>query len=125
MTDTDDPVVRPFADWLRDQSHGSTHEELGEALHDLIARVRDTGKKGSVSLTVKVSLLDKDPDGPLLIADEIKLNLPEHDRKASIFYTDKHGNPVRTDPQQLEFESLREVPAGVDAHTGEIKEVQA
>jgi hypothetical protein len=43
---TDDPVIRPFADWLREQSKGKTHDEMSVALHDLIGRVIDTGKKG-------------------------------------------------------------------------------
>lgn len=124
--DPDAITVRPFADWLREQAKGTTHEELGDGLHDLIQRVRDTGKAGSIHLTISVKLLEKsNPDGPLLIADEIKLKLPEHDRPASIFYTDEHGNPIRTDPQQLAFDSLREVPANVDPKTGEIKEAWA
>lgn len=122
----EDLVIRPFADFLREQAKGKTHEELGENLWDLIQRVRDTGKAGSVTLTVSVKLLEKNnPDGPLLIADEIKLKLPEHDRPTSIFYVDKHGNLDRNDPQQLPFETLREVPAGVDPTTGEIREAQA
>lgn len=28
----EDQTVRPFADWLREQSKGLTHEELSEAL---------------------------------------------------------------------------------------------
>lgn len=118
-----DAVVRPFADWLREQSGGSTHEELGDGLHDLIARVRDTGKAGSITLTVKVKPL-KENDRMFVVSDEIKLNLPEHDRKASMFYTDAEGNLVRNDPDQMEFESLREVAppttATVDLGTGEI-----
>lgn len=120
--DADGPVVRPFADWLREQSGGKTHDELSEALHDLIQRVRDTGKKGTVSLTVTIAPMKNDLD-VLVVGDEIKLRLPEHDRKQSLFYPDKHGNLTRTDPQQLSFESLREVPAGVDPETGEIREV--
>lgn len=122
MSDTDVPI-RPFADWLREQSGGHTHDELSEALHDLIAKVRDTGKKGTVQLTVKVSPLKGDID-VLVIEDEIKLNLPEHDRKASMFYPDKNGNLSRTDPRQLSFDSLREVPPppNVDPETGEIQE---
>lgn len=122
----DEPVVRPFADWIREQSNGRTHDELSVALHDLIGRVRDTGKKGSVSLTVTVAPMKGDTD-VLVVGDEIKLRIPEHDRKASLFYPDAHGNLSRTDPQQLSFESLREVPPppGVDPVTGEIKENQA
>lgn len=114
--------IRPFATWLIEQSGGKTHEELSAALYDLVARVRDTGKKGSVSLTVNVAPLKGDVD-VLVVADEIKLRLPEHDRKASLFYPDKDGNLTRRDPNQLSFESLREVPEGVNPLTGEIAEV--
>lgn len=118
-----DAPIRPFADFLREQSGGHTHDELGEALHDLIAKVRDTGKKGTLTLTVKVGPLKGDTD-VLVVEDEIKINLPEHDRKASMFYPDKHGNLSRRDPRQLDFDSLREVPNpnDVDPATGEIKE---
>ena len=43
--------------------------------------------------------------------------LPEHDRAASLFYPDKHGNLSRSDPNQLSFDSLREVPAAEPTHT--------
>ena len=125
--DPDEPFVRPFADWLREQSSGKTHEELSEALWDLVARVRDTGKKGTVSLVVTVAPLKNDND-VLVVSDEIKLRLPEHDRKASLFYPDTHGNLTRSDPNQLSFEGLREVGGGpvvVDKTTGEIKEIKA
>ena len=121
----DDLVVRPFADWLREQSTGKTHEELSDAMYDLVARVRDTGKKGSLVLTVTIAPFDKD-DSVLLISDEIRLKLPEHHRKASIFYADKTGNVTRRDPNQLDFDSLREVGGmDVDISTGEIKEKHA
>lgn len=118
----DDTVIRPFADWLREQSSGKTHEELSVALHDLIGRVTDTGKKGSLQLTVTVAPMKGDVS-MLVVGDEIKLRIPEHDRKTSIFYPDRDGNLSRRDPNQLEFESLREVPAGVNPETGEIREV--
>ncbi len=133
MTDTNPDVdgdrhVRPFADWLREQSAGATHAELGEGLHDLIARVIDTGKPGTLQLTVKVEPLKKSERGVLLVTDEIKLKLPEHDRDGSMFYTTREGNLSRTDPRQLTFESLREVPppavVDVDTNTGEITHTQ-
>jgi hypothetical protein len=125
-TDEDDAFVRPFADWLREQSGGKSHDELSEALHDLVARVRDTGKAGSLQFTIKVATMKGDHD-VLVLSDEIKLRLPEHDRKASLFYADQHGNLSRTDPNQLTFEGLREVPGvgTVDTSTGELKEIKA
>lgn len=124
--DDEDLVIRPFADWLREQSGGNSHDELSEALHDLVQRVRDTGKAGSLQFTIKVGTMKGDKD-VLVLTDEIKLRLPEHDRKPSLFYADKNGNLSRTDPNQLSFESLREVPGvgQVDINTGELKEIQA
>lgn len=119
----DAPVIRPFADFLREQGKGHSHEELSDALHDLIARVQDTGKKGSLTYVVTVGRL-KDGGEMLVVSDEIKLRLPEHDRDASLYFTDRDGNLSRNDPNQLAFESLRALPppAGVDLATGEIRE---
>jgi hypothetical protein len=118
---TDSPLIRPFADWLREQAKGRSHEELGEALHDLIGRVLDTGKKGALTYTVTVERL-KDGDA-LVVKDEIKLKLPEHDRDASLFWADAHGNLVRSNPDQLAFETLREIPGGA-TRPGNLKDAQ-
>lgn len=118
---TDHPHTRPFGDWLREQNRGRTHDELSDALFDLVARVKDTGKKGTLTLVINVEPL-KGQEDMLTVSDEIKLKLPEHDRGASIFYQGDDGNLQRDDPNQPTFESLREVPAprGVDPATGEV-----
>lgn len=121
---SDDTEVRrrPFADFLRDQSKGKTHEELTNGLHDLIARIQETGKKGRIQLTITVEPNKKNEDA-LLVTDEIRLVLPQPDRKASIFYADDDGNLTRTDPNQLSFDGpLREVQV---APAAQIKEKQA
>jgi hypothetical protein len=116
----DSPPVRPFADFLREQARGHSHEELSEALRDLTSRVTDTGKKGTITYTVTIEPT-KGTDA-LTVSDQIKLKFPEHTRGASLFFRDKDGNLVRSDPNQLQFESLREVPApaGVNTETGEV-----
>jgi hypothetical protein len=115
------PRVRPFADFLQEHGRGRTHDELGEALYALIARVKDTGKAGSVSLTVRVEPMKKD-DRMVIVSDKIALNYPEHDRPSAAWFIGKDGNLQRDDPNQMSFESLREVPPppGVDLTTGEI-----
>ena len=40
--------VRPFADWLREQQSGRTHDELTEALAALAAAVKETDRKSVV-----------------------------------------------------------------------------
>lgn len=117
----DDAHIRPFADWLREQARGTSHEELSEALVALVARVQETGKKGSITYTVHVEQM-KDSHA-LVVKDEIKIRLPEHDRSASLFFADKHNNLTRHDPAQMTFESLREVPAA-DAAAADLKDAR-
>jgi len=102
MSDTDDQQVRPFAAWLQEQARGKTHLELSEALHDLVAKVRDTGKKGTLVLKVTVEPLDHDGDA-MKVTDAIELKLPEHDRPASVAFVDHAGNLTRKDPKQPEL----------------------
>ena len=114
------PRIRPFVDFLREHGRGRTQDELSEALHTLIARVKDTGKKGSLSLTIVVEPMKKD-ERLLVVGDKIAIKLPEHDRPSAVWFVGKDGNLQRDDPDQLAFESLREVPppAGVNPATGE------
>lgn len=119
---TDHPRIRPFADFLREHGRGRTHDELGEALHSLVARVKDTGKKGSVTLTVVVEPMKKD-DRMVVVGDKIAIKLPEHDRPSGVWFVGRDGNLQRDDPDQMSFDSLREVPAptdGIDPVTGEV-----
>lgn len=115
-THDDDP--KPFSSWLIEQAGGKTETELTDGLRDLVNRVQDTGKKGTLQLTVTVAPMKEDPS-MLVVSDEIKLKLPEHDRKASIFWTDDDGNLLRNDPNQR---SLFEEIGGkqVNTVTGEV-----
>lgn len=107
----DDPPIREFASWLIEQARGRTHQELSEALYDLTQRVSDTGKKGKLTLTVTVEPVPKSDGKVLQVTDEIKLALPEYDRPASIFYSDRYGNLSRSDPRQEAIPGLVDVPA--------------
>lgn len=101
--------VRPFADWLREQGKGSSHDELSDALHELVARCAETGKKGTLQYTISVE--PQKGEGLLAVTDQIKIRLPEYDRPGSYWWQDENGNLTRKDPNQLEFEGLREAPA--------------
>jgi hypothetical protein len=99
MASKESPEVKPFATVLLSLGRGATERELSEALHDLVARVRDTRKKGVLVYTLEVAPLKGESDA-LMLSDGIKLKLPEHDRSASIFFADRDGNLVRDDPNQ-------------------------
>lgn len=94
---------RPFDQFIRDLSEGATNSELSDALWDLIDRVQDTGKSGTLTLTVNVGF---DGQGRVQVKDNVSLKLPEFSRPTTAFFVDKTGNPSRRDPNQPELPSL-------------------
>jgi hypothetical protein len=113
---------REFGSFLLEQARGRTHDELSQALQDVTRKVIETGKKGSLTLVLNIALLDKDPANGLVITDEIKTKLPEHDRPASMFFPTSDGNLSRRDPRQMSFDDLATIPEpeGLNRVTGEI-----
>lgn len=119
-SDEDEKVVRPFAAFLQELNKGRVHEELSQGLHDLLAAVKATGKKGSLTLTLVVSQEKKTP--MLIIDDDVTPKLPKPDRTRSLWFVDKDGNPTRSDPNQLDFNSIQAVPTPVPAEDNTRKE---
>ena len=123
MTNPPNPIEpQDFLVFLAAQAGGGTVTELSEGLAELVRRVADTGKKGSISLTVAVEPMKGGDGKTMVVKDSISLKLPEYDRTASVYFTDEDGHLHRNDPRQMAFGFLREVPApaGVDPKTGEI-----
>lgn len=120
----DDVVVRPFADFLREQSGGRLHDELSEALQTLVHAITDTGKGGSLTLSLSIKPLEKGNTSGLLVIDKVALKAPQVERKASIFFPDEAGNLHRTDPNQLTFDGpLRD--ASRPAADGELRDARS
>ncbi|SDD43339.1 hypothetical protein [Auraticoccus monumenti] len=122
---TDDPHIRPFADLLAEQGHGRLHSELSEGLWDLVNRVKETGKKGSMTLVITVEPDRRADDEVLLVHDDVRLKLPAFPRKPSMFYLGEEGNFSRSNPAQPELTGLREVPAGEPAAPRDITQTTA
>jgi hypothetical protein len=104
----EDVQTRPFADLLLDLNKGRTHAELSSALQKLVAAVADTGKKGSLALTVVVS--PSKSEAPFEIVDNVVIKMPAANRRASLFYADDDFNLTRTDPHQPQL-PLRDITA--------------
>ena len=116
--------ARPFADFLREQARGLSHQELSEGLHDLVERVQDTGKKGQMTYVLTVEPT-KGMAAALTVSDKITLKLPEHDRQASLFFRDRSGNLVRNDPNQPDLGGpLRDVSALEEATEADLREAR-
>ncbi len=101
----DDVEVRPFTEVLTELGDGSTLSELSEAFYDVIQRVQDTAKSGSVTLHVAVGF---DGQGRLVVKDEVKFKLPEFSRPETRFFVGRDGNASRRDPNQPVLPSLED-----------------
>ena len=98
--------ARPFYDFLREHRNGVTHDELADALNDLVAAVNEEGKAGTLAFTVSIKPMGKS-DG-LEVSADIKVKPPKKTAGVSIFFSTPDNNLVRQDPRQQSME-LREV----------------
>jgi hypothetical protein len=97
---------RPFADLMREHRNGVTHDELSDALQELVSAVSEEGKGGTLTLTISVKPLGKH-DGVEVGAD-IKVKAPKPKIGVSVFFVSPENNLVRQDPRQATME-LREI----------------
>jgi hypothetical protein len=93
----DNPAIRPFRDILIELGEGSTHSELSDAFWELLQRVQDTGKAGTLTLQISIS---PNGSGRIDVKDEVKVKLPEFNRPQTAFFVDNSGNASRRDPNQ-------------------------
>ncbi len=89
-----------FQDTILQINNGATVVELGEALEQVVAAVRATGKSGSITLTLKVAPASKGASDVLMVESQVKTKLPEPDRGLTIFYATDENRLVRSDPKQ-------------------------
>jgi hypothetical protein len=90
----DDREIQPFANWLALQRKGTLANELATAMANVNQAVLETGKPGTITLTIKVKATGDEVS--VSVTDEVKVKAPEHDRGQSIFFVDEHGNPHRS-----------------------------
>lgn len=107
-TEENERHVRPFAETLVALNGGTTHAEASNLLADLVAAVRDTGKKGSLTLTVDLAPL-KGASNQLVVAAHVSVKAPKADSRTAVFFVDSNGGLSRNDPNQLELDGLRVV----------------
>lgn len=111
-------MSRPFLDLLREHRNGLTHDELSDALSDLVQAVTTERKAGKLTFTLSVK---PHGDGAVMVADDLKLTIPRPTKGGSLFFATPEGALVREDPKQHKLplvaietaprEPLREAPA--------------
>ena len=110
---------KPFNDTLVALRFGELHDDLTEALNELVKKVDVTQKSGKIVLTLAIKA---GKGGQIEIADDLKLTLPKLEKATSILFATPEGNLQRQDPRQKTFEGIRSVDeeAGIQrtARTG-------
>lgn len=112
MATTDSGQVRPLAAALQEIDRGRLHQQGSDQLHELLAACLQTGKDGSLTMTISIHVGNAD-DRRLEVSGRVTTKLPQPAAKKSIFFVDQDGNLTRQDPTQLEFDvtPVRAVPA--------------
>ena len=89
---------------------GATHEEISDAIRDVVAAVTDEQKAGTITITISIKPLGKG-DG-LAVGIETKAKPPKQTVGTSVFFADATNNLQRHDPRQQSME-LREIKPNV------------
>lgn len=80
--------MKPATSTLAEMRGGLLNEELGEALREATAAVRQTGRKASVKLEIIIEPYDGD-EGDIervSVKDKITLKKPEPKKRDSVFF---------------------------------------
>ncbi len=95
--------MRLITDVLRDIRKGRPVEEATMALADVVRAVDETGKEGSVTITLKIKPAKHGGPEKTLIA-EVKSKKPIADIAPAVFFSDQDGDLHRVDPNQEEMQ---------------------
>lgn len=126
MATTEKPELRDYAAVLLDLP--GAHLDATEQLNKLIGAVRDTGKTGTLTVKIKVSVGKLD-NTTLELLPDVSVSIPKMPLRGGVFYADDTNNPTKDDPAQLwRGDDIRSAPtfADINLSTGEvIKEAPA
>ena len=101
--------VRPFAEVLSEVNKGVIADEAATELAKLVTAVKETGKKGRLTVTVEVAPFSGN-DEIVKVSGTVTVRAPRTEPPASIFYQDEDGNLSRNDPNALPLFPERDIP---------------
>jgi hypothetical protein len=102
-------AIQSYMDTLLGLREGAAICDASEQLTELIKAVRETGKAGSLTITLKVRPASKGKTQVVMIDDTITEKIPKYDREATMFYASDENLLSKNDPRQLPLEGLKVV----------------
>lgn len=101
-----------FPDVLKHQRRGKLVADLDREMRELIKSVAQTGKKGTITLTLDIKARG---DGQVEVADKVAIKKPVGDRAPGIFFVTEDGGLSRSDPRQEELPGIKAVASNPPA----------
>jgi hypothetical protein len=104
----------PFTQHLNYLNKGTLADELTECMSEVVKAVRDSGKKGSVTVTLNVNSV-KGSEDQVSITSSVKHLAPQLDRPATIMFSTADGDLLRDDPDKLQMtlKSIESQPVSI------------
>ncbi|MBP2856152.1 hypothetical protein J8657_00890 [Dickeya oryzae] len=94
----------PFSQQVAYINKGTLDAELTEALAEVIKSVRETGKKGAITLTLNVSMLNTRDQNAVKVTPAVKTSKPELGQADTIMFSTADGDLLRDDPAQVKMD---------------------
>lgn len=96
---------KPFAEILEQIEFGNLSAEATNALNDLVHACTETGKAGSLTLTIKLKPIGT--TGQVEIDADVKAKQPAPTRGKTLMFATADNNLQRDDPRQRTLEGLK------------------
>jgi hypothetical protein len=110
--------MKGFLETFKVLRDGAAEADMNEHLEAMVAAVRETGRAGAITLTLKVRPASKGDVRVLTVEDLVKVTRPQPERGATVLFTTDDNQLQRNDPRQPELRGLREatpIARGKDA----------
>jgi hypothetical protein len=100
MVETGRNTASEAIEFLSYQRSGTLLADIGEEVSKLARAVRDTGKKGTLTITFTIEPAGRSLGGQIKIEDKIVAKPPRPDVADTLMYVDSNGKLSRRDPRQ-------------------------
>ncbi|EHD21284.1 MULTISPECIES: hypothetical protein [Brenneria] len=94
----------PFSQQIAYINKGTLDAELTETLAMIIQAVRETRKKGSVTLTLNCEMLNSRTEDTIKVTPDVKFNKPKLELADTIMFSTADGDLLRDDPDQIQID---------------------
>lgn len=91
--------VTPFTQTLGFLERGMLNVELTEELQKVVKAVRETGRKGTLTLNIDVALM-KGHEDAVQVSTKVNAKPPVADRAQTVMFSTYDGDLLRDDPVQ-------------------------